>query len=156
MDSVDKRLLHHIANEVADHKFTRVIGDLTKLQYHKGIGRCDYCLLPNNRLRCHTCDRLWCHRDYFCERPQNNKGVMMSSCECGGDHWTCVACYKKCQFEGCETKGCNQSHNAVCVVNNCYRCRKPTCRKHAPTVVIKNYGYDETTWYYCEKCVPVV
>ena len=76
---------------------------------------------------------------------------MVRSCKCGGDSWTCVHCYKKCYVDGCDAKGCCQSHNDVCVVNKCYQCNKPTCREHAPHFVKKNYGYDEIASYMCSE-----
>jgi hypothetical protein len=162
--NIDKRLLEHIAEKVSQHKFTRLIDDISQLQYcSPKINQCSYCHMPHNRNECYTCYMSWCGREYFCAKPLDNRGVISVISTTSDDNTCgrgCIACYKKCF--NCDQQGCGLKH-IDCPIIRCYSCKKYACKSHHASERVQldyQYGYnhlyikrdDYRDEYYCNDC----
>ena len=144
--NVDKRLLTYIANEVANHKFAKLIESIKKLDY--STNKCSYCKMPTDKRSCYKCEKVYCGREYYCEKPKDNKGFYNIEDPCLRHSNICSACYSKCHIANCNKVGCASDYN--CSIKICYTCKLPTCFLHAPLDPI-NYNTHEK----CIDCIKI-
>ena len=146
---IDKRFINYIAEKVCEHNYTKLINDLTNLDYSNNIKKCSYCNLPHDKKRCITCRMSWCEREYYCKKPTNYKGIDGKCCP---EYPVCIGCFYKCYIEGCNTSACAILKENLCKVFRCYNCKKTVCKEHAPQFVIK-YNHGEPSYYNCINCI---
>jgi hypothetical protein len=164
--NVDPNSLQYIGDYITNHKYTRVIEDLENIGVSYKILKCSYCKLPfnpiNRSYHCHTCDKVWCGRNYYCKMPKDMYGVFywqhpdvnsFKKGEVCPSPMDCMGCSVKCEVEGCKATGCRKCSDEWRSLVRCWTCKKYVCvQQHVGTHVKLNYGYDQATEYYCADC----
>ena len=125
--NVDERLLTYIANEVANHKFAKLIESIKNLDYF--TNKCTYCKMPTSQKKCTKCNKCWCDREYYCEKPKDNKGVFNENCKCENDQ-VCSGCYQTCHIDNCKETDCASYGGNLPCIEICLICKLPTCQSH--------------------------